>query len=37
MKFGRLIEYNMRKTFTEKSYTKCGEGTMTNPFLKNQN
>ena len=24
MKFGQLIEYNMRNTFHEKSYTKCG-------------
>ena len=23
MKFGQLIEYNGRKTFVEKSYTKC--------------
>ena len=24
MKFGLLIEYNMRNIFLEKSYTKCG-------------
>ena len=24
MKFGQLIEYNMRNNFLEKSYTKCG-------------
>ena len=24
IKFGQLIEYNMRNTFAEKSYTKCG-------------
>ena len=24
MKFGQLIEYNMRNIFLEKSYTKCG-------------
>ena len=24
MKFGVLIEYNMRKIFLEKLYTKCG-------------
>ena len=24
MKFGQLIEYNMRTIFLEKSYTKCG-------------
>ena len=23
MKFGQIIEYNMRKIFLEKSYTKC--------------
>ena len=24
MKFDHLVEYNMRNTFREKSYTKCG-------------
>ena len=24
MKFGKLIEYDMRNIFLEKSYTKCG-------------
>ena len=24
MKFGQLIEYNMRNIFLEKSYTNCG-------------
>ena len=24
MRFGQLIEYNMRNIFFEKSYTKCG-------------
>ena len=24
MKFGHLIEYNMRNIFLEKTYTKCG-------------
>ena len=24
MKFGQLIEYNLRNIFLEKSYTKCG-------------
>ena len=28
MKFGQLIEYNMRKIFLEKSYTKCGRETI---------
>ena len=27
MKFGQLIEYNMRNVFLQKSYTKCGGGT----------
>ena len=37
MKFGQLIEYNMRNIFLEKSYTKCGGETFPDPFLKNQN
>ena len=37
MKFGQLIEYNMRKTFVNKSCTKyCGK-TIPKPFLRNQN
>ena len=28
MKFGQLIEYNMRNIFVEKSNTKCGEETF---------
>ena len=29
MKFGQLIEYNMKNIFLEKSYTKyCGEATI---------
>ena len=32
MKFGQLIEYNMRNSFLEKSYTKCGRETIPNPF-----
>ena len=31
MKFGQLIEYNMRNIL-EKSYTKCGEETSPRPF-----
>ena len=27
-KFGQLIEYNMRKIFVEKSYTKCARETI---------
>ena len=32
MKFGQLIEYNMRNIFLEKSYTKCGGETSPRPF-----
>ena len=31
MKFGHLIEYNMRNTILEKAYTKCGGETRTFP------
>ena len=34
MKFGQLIEYNMRNIFDEKSYTKCGGETILRPFSK---
>ena len=34
MKFGQLIEYNMRNIFLEKSYTKCGGDTIPKPFSK---
>ena len=34
MKFGQLIEYNIRKTFLEKTYTKCGGETITRYFSK---
>ena len=34
MKFGRLIEYNMRNIFLEKSYAKCGQETISRPFYK---
>ena len=37
MKFGQLIDYNMRNIFLEESYTKCGKETISRPFLKNQN
>ena len=36
MKFGQLIEHNMRNMFLEKSYTKCCGEDVSN-FLKNQN
>ena len=32
MKFGQLIEYNMRNIFLEKLYTKCGADTILRPF-----
>ena len=34
MKFGQLIEYNMKNIFFEKSYTKCGGKTSSRPFSK---
>ena len=34
MKFGQLIEYNMRNIFLEKPYTKRGGETIPKPFLK---
>ena len=34
MKFGQLIECNMRNIFLEKSYAKCGGGTSPKPFSK---
>ena len=35
MKFGQLIECNMRNIFIEKSYTKCGGETSPRPFSEN--
>ena len=35
MAFGQLIEYNMRNTFLEKSYTKCGGEIIPRPFSEN--
>ena len=32
VKFGQLIEYNMRNSFLEKSYTKCREEISPRPF-----
>ena len=32
MKFGQLIDYDMRNIFPEKSYTRCGEETSHRPF-----
>ena len=34
MKFGQLIEYNMRNVFVENSYTKCDGETIPRPFSK---
>ena len=34
MKFGQLIEYNMRNFFLKKSYTKCGRESIPRPFSK---
>ena len=36
IEFGQLIEYNMRKIFLEKSYTKCGGETIPRPFSKKE-
>ena len=32
MKFGQLVEYNIRNIFHEKSYTKCSGETSSRPF-----
>ena len=37
MKFGQLIEYNMKNIFVEKSYTKCAGETNPDPYLKHKN
>ena len=34
MKFGQLIEYNMRNIFLEKPYIKYGRETIPRPFSK---
>ena len=34
IKFGQLIEYNIRKIFLGKWYPKCGEETSLKPFSK---
>ena len=34
MKFGQLIDYNMRNIFVEKSYAKCGRETIPRPLSK---
>ena len=35
MKFGQVIEYNMRNIFVKKSYTKCAGETISRPLSKN--
>ena len=37
MKFGQLIEYNMRNIFIEKSYTKCAGETISRLLSKISN
>ena len=37
MKFGQLIEYNMRKVYLEQSYIKCVEKLVPKTFQKDQN
>ena len=34
MKFGQLIEHDMRSIFVEKSYTKCAGETIPRPLSK---
>ena len=34
MKFGQLVEYDMRNIFLERSYTKCAGETIPRPFSK---
>ena len=34
MKFGQLIEYNMRRILSKKSYTKCAGETIPRPLSK---
>ena len=34
MELGQLIEYNMRKIFVEKSYTKCAGVAIPRPLSK---
>ena len=34
MKFGQLIEYNMRDIFVKKAYTKCARKTIPRPVSK---
>ena len=36
MKFGQLIEYNIKNIFLEKSFAKCGRKANLKPFYKKQ-
>ena len=35
VRFGQLIEYNIRNIFLEKSYTRCGKDTIPRSLAKN--
>ena len=37
MKFGQLVECDIRNIFLEKSYTKCGVETSPRPLSENKN
>ena len=37
MKFGQVIQCNMRNNFLKKLYTACGGEACPRPFYKNQN
>ena len=37
MKFGHLIEYNIRSVSLEQLYTNCGGETIPRPFFKKSN
>ena len=37
VKFGQLLEDEMKKIFLQKSYTKCGGNTIPRPFSKKSN
>ena len=37
MRFGQLIENNMKKIFHEKSHTKCGGEASQRPFFNDSN
>ena len=37
MKFGQLLEYNIKNIFLEKLYTKCGGETIPRPYSKKSN